>query len=482
MERTEAVLLKNAEKLDTDTRLALPLFEEYEFSVEKNENGGLILQIKDFFECTLTLTDGIIEPVPCCDEKIYIAEKNAAVTEEGDRICLSCAGEILKEDGDCFDFADIKLFFTEAEVRFSVYNLFDFGSVTSAPNPWLYIGEVCYLLKKKALANGKLLNGKERELLPLACFVADIAAAPREFKTAYSQSFVKLSKKCGDEKAVELVERKRLPNSDFVKTAGIAEKLNDACHEKLWRKIYALLLDSQKDYPSRPNEGGAQEKIENVRKAIAKTLHEQGFEGEYPSFFKKIDVKCAFAMFGGLAVTVFHEKDVSCFVHIIERLDGADSFFAALSGTMLSEKNRVEDDIIACGFASRGRRRCVYTGFSLSRAVCEICSLPESAEELALIAAKRAELKRLSKSEREHMGSEKFSALRYIIMGFLFGIIFSCLFTQLMVLYTSIIDKTMFFDELKDPMWLKIFIFCFAFCGGLFALGMAIAEKIAKKR
>lgn len=481
MERTDIITLKSAEKLDTDTRLALPLFEEYEFSVQKNENGEPVLQIKDFFECTLTLTDAVAEPAIIGEEKIdaFAAE----LKEEEGRLCFSLVVDVPVKNGEGFDCSELKLLFTEAHAEFNtVYNLFDFGTVTSAPNPWLHIGEVCHLLKKKALANGKLLNEKERELLPLACFVADIAAQQPGKKTEYSQAFVELAGKCKDEKAVELIERRRVDDGKFVAVSAIAIRLTDARHEKLWRKIHALLLDSQKDYPARPSEGGAQEKIENTRKAISKTLREQGFEGEYPSFFKKIDVKCATAMFGGQAVTVLHEKNVSCFVHILERLSGEESFFAALSGTMLFEKGREENDIFSCCFSSRKRRRCVCTGFSLSKTTCEIFSFPETAEELALIAAKRAELKKLSKSEKKHVASQKHSVSYYIMLALFFGFLFAALFTPLMALYTSIIDKVPLFEELKDPLWFEIFVFGSAFSGGLFALAMAAVDKAFGKR
>lgn len=476
--------LKNTEKLDMDARCALSLFEENEFSVEKNENGGLTLGIRSFFDCVLILPDGVTDPVTFGNEKIYADENSVSLTDEGDKLCLAFCAEYQSSE-DSYELGEIKLLFTEANVKsFKAYNLFDFVPMSAMENPWIYLGSVCELLRRKALANGKLLNKEERELLPLACFLADAAFPLVHEKTAFPEDFVRLARRCGDEKAGELIQKKTSAADGLVVTDKIVQELLDSEHETLWRKVYELLLNSQKDYPSRDFENEfSLNKIEDVRRAIEKTLHEQGFEGEYPSFFKKTDVEFASAVMGGQPVTLINENNISCFVRIFESEAEGEFCFTALSGTRLCRKDGENGDVLSCFFISGARRRGICTEYYLSKSTNELLSLPESAEEFAVIAAKRAELKKLSKTEAKHCGeSRELSFRSFLLLAVFAGLLFSVPFTPLMAFMESLETGAPFFQTLKEPIWFRIFVVSGVLFGLLFSAMFAVAVKIAKKR
>lgn len=472
--------LKNIEKLDMDARCALPLFEENEFSVERDKGEGVTLFIRSVFDCVLTLPDCISQPALKGDEEIYADGGSVTLTDEGDKLCLSFNAEY-QDCEDSYRFGEIKLLFTEAKVKeFKAYNLFDFIPISGMENPWLYLGSVGELLRQKALANGKLLNREERELLPLACFLADVAFSFLYRKTDFPEAFVRLARKCEDEKAVALIQKKMSASTGLVSTFGIVQKLMNSEHEALWRKVYELLLNSQKDYPSRDFENEISlKKAEDARCAIEKTLHEQGFEGEYPSFFKKTDVKFATAAMGGQPVTLINEKNISCFVQIFESKNEIPLCFTALSGTRLCRKGDENGDVFSCFFVSGARRRGVSTEYYLSANTNEFLFLPESAEEFAVIAAKRAELKKLSKAEAEHCGESQGLSFHSILLS---GLLFSVLFTPFMAFMEALETGASFFQTLREPIWLEIFVVSGLLFGLLFSATLAVAVKIAKKR
>ncbi len=476
--------LKNIEKLDMDARCALSLFEENEFSVERDRGEGVTLFIRSTFDCVLALPDCTSQPALKGDEEIYADGDFVTLTDEGDRLCLSFSAEY-QDTEDSYKFGEIKLLFTEAKVKeFKAYNIFDFVPMSGMENPWMYLGSVSELLRRKALANGKLLNREERELLPLACFLADAAFSFLYRKTDFPEAFVRLARKCEDEKAVALIQKKMSASTGLVSTAGIMQKLMNSEHEALWRKVYELLLNSQKDYPSRDFENEISlQKTEDARRAIEKALHEQGFEGEYPSFFKKTDVKFLTAAMGGQPVTLMNEKNISCFVQIFESRNESPLCFTALSGTRLCRKDDEDGDVFSCFFVSGARRRGVCTEYYLSANTNEILSLPESAEEFAVIAAKRAELKKLSKAEAKHCGESRGLPFRsFLLLAVFSGLLFSALFTPFMAFMEALDTGAPFFQTLREPIWLEIFVGSGLLFGLLFSAMLAVAVKIAKKR
>ena len=473
--------LRSAADLDFEIKIALPLFETYKFSLEKNGGGKVTLRIKDVFDCILTAENCVFEP-DFAEEAIVVDEGDCKVTGIDGRLCLLFHSELLDEKS-FYKPTEVRLFFTGAKVQFRSNNVFDFPVSSAWDNPWSFLGGVCAALRRKALANGTLLNKAEREILPLACFIADCASPADTPKTAFSKDFVSLAKECGDEKAVELIRNHVFKADGLVLTAGIFDRLLKAEHEKLWRKIYELLLDSQRGVPFRRLEdSGLSQRLEESRTVIARILHEQGFSGEYPSFYKKTDIRFASFSSHNMLTTVINEKDASCFVRVLEFFSEDDVYFCALSGTRLSEKTGEEGDVFSCFFENKSKRRGVSTGYYLSYVTNELLSLPLSAEEFALIAAKRSELQKLSKTEAKRIEPKRTPFFLFLLMGIAFGLLFTAIYIPSMALFDSFETGVPFFQTLKDPLWKEISIYTAAGGGLLFSIGMALFEKIAKKR
>lgn len=67
-------------------------------------------------------------------------------------------------------------------------------------------------------------------------------------------------------------------------------------------------------------------------------------------------------------------------------------------------------------------------------------------------------------------------------MGVAFGLLFTALYIPSMALFDSFETGVPFFQTLKDPLWKEISIYTAVGGGLLFSIGMALFEKIAKKR
>lgn len=468
---------------DDFLKKAVGLIGKVNFYIEKTDEQTAVLTFENLgcFGCELTLFSCRFEPD---FEGCYVSECECSFHGNGKENFIRFSDFSFDEE---WNKKTVTVFFESAKEKFRVFNAFKNVGFFSN-EPWRRLCEICGAITAKGALLPELLNEKEKEILPLAMFVFAIGNPADAVNLKVSDEFYRLAKENGTKKVTELLDRFAfsMGKKKIKATAELFFELNKAENENLFRRASEIISLSQKDYPSFA-EGNEKlfEKVIKKREEITRTLHALGYVGEYPSFSKRKNIKLSSFNSYGLTYSLINEKDVFCTVDFFETSpDEKDVIITALSGTMTSKGKTAEiTDALSCFFNTKGKSHGECTSFVISQDddVVVSCSA-RSADSFALIAAKRAELKRLSKSEAEYAKRRHLSFWTYLFMGVIFGVGFSVLFTPTMMVSSSIIEHSPFIEIAKDPLWREIFLFCFLVGGILFPLAMFIAEKIASKK
>ncbi|MDO4381181.1 MAG: DUF3878 family protein [Clostridia bacterium] len=461
---------------------AVGLIGTVNFYIEKTDEHTAVLTFEKLgcFSCELTLFSCRFEPD---FEDCHVSECECFYYGNGKENFIRFSDFCLEKEGNE---KIVTVFFESAKEKFCVFNAFK--SVGFFSNePWRRLCDVCGAITEKGQLVPELLNARENETFQLVSFIFAIGnpVAVGNFKV--SDDFYKLVKEVGSEKAKKLLDK--LAFSRGKKTIQTAFELffelNKAENENLFRKVSEIIFLSQKDYSSFAEENEKLfEKVIKKREEITKTFHALGYTGEYPSFSKQKDIKLSSFNSYGLTYSLINEKNVFCTVDFFETSpDEKNVIITALSGTMTSKgKTAKKTDALSCFFNTKGKSHGECTSFVISQCDDVVPCSARSADSFSMIAAKRAELKRLSKSEAEYSQTRHLSFWIYLFMGLFFGIGFSVLFTPAMMVFSSIVEHVPFIEMAKDPLWKEIFLFCFLTGGILFPIAMFIAERIASKK
>ena len=121
---------------------------------------------------------------------------------------------------------------------------------------------------------------------------------------------------------------------------GISNKrfsgLDDMKYEPLWRELYKIFFSLCKDYPTISEIIGLEPENIQIRKKIADTLHDAGYEGVYPDFRKTGELKgVCLTQSHDTAYFVGHEKNVLYMVHCDEMCSDGELIIIFRSGTIV---------------------------------------------------------------------------------------------------------------------------------------------------
>ncbi len=450
------------------------------FFVEKTDEKTVVLTFEYIgcFNCELTLFSCRFERE---FEGCYVSKGDCSFEKNGKENFIKFPDFALDDD-----IKSTTIFFESAKATFRVCNAFK--SVGFFSNePWHRLCKICSAITAKGALFPELLNEKEKEILPLVLFVFAIGNPADAVKFKVSDDFYRLAKENGTKKVTELLDRFAfsMGKKKIKATAELFFELNKAENKKLFQKVYEIVLLSQKDYPSFTDENESLlKKVLEKRVEITRTLHSLGYTGEYPLFSKRKNIKFATFESYGMAYSLIGEKDVFCAVDFAEiSPDESDVIIVALSGTMMAKKKTTENtDALSCFFNAKGSSRGEHTEYVVSADNAAISRSERAADSFALVAAKRAELKNLSKGEAEYLGKKHRSFWVYLFMAPFFGIGCSVLFTPAMMAFTSIIEHVSFIETAKDPLWRDIFLYFSLIAGVLFSFAMFIVEKITSKK
>ena len=285
------------------------------------------------------------------------------------------------------------------------------GSLSKDNCQWIIVANLLNELSELETNFGKdRMNEKEKALLPLTHF------APIMMFTVWSDFTLQ------DEESIILFERYAKENhathvfpllekfkncgseKEIKKVAGKLNKLLcDKSCELLWRQLYHDLKEAASEYPDKISVN--QDEAAAMRENITAALLSQGFEGAYPHFKKRGRLK-GIKILENQMNTYFvgNEKNMVSYIYCEENNRFGDRLSVAfLCGTMFLKKDELQFyntfDVYSAFFLDKGRRfaTVVYPGLPDwidDKAVY----VPE--EEVAIVAAKKAMLQKITKEEK----------------------------------------------------------------------------------
>ena len=352
--------------------------------------------------------------------------------------------------------------------------------------PWEYLTTVAWNILDKSRIPGTL-NERERDLLPLLAELNGLAMRghplPKETEYPLLQ---KLAAEYGLSDIVENLARLGQIGWRDVKGTRLAKKIladldRQPC-EPLWRRVYEQIAASQADYPPWPFPRESNEMAE-IRRRVTDTLREAGYEGEWPDF-RKIGPTRGIRLAESYGQTYFvgMEKRVESRIRCEECPWGAEEGVLEFwSGAALLKPGEETEDIFSCLFNAKGRRLFKVTRWPVTSSV-ENRTPPEFQ---ATVAAKRAEVKRLTKEERRAVKQwqTKISPAVLIVIWLLAGLAFAVFSTAAMALLCGSIlfisqPAAEAWEDFKGFPWWQTFLFEWVAFGG----GMGLVTLLARKK
>lgn len=368
--------------------------------------------------------------------------------------------------------------FTHASVSTQI---FDATKTSFANDPWTHLEIIATSIVDKQAFPGEHFNEKEKKILPLLfdlCRLTFWSPVHEEYKHKDFDALSELFTRHGGDRLIPLLGELSANYTDPKTRTRIQSRLNSQLNKKkyepLWREIYDIIRDSQSSYPASAEFFCSNERKE-LSKKIERLLTERGYTGEYPDFYKKGAIKgIRLANSYNETFLITGEKNVEFYIHCDE-----DSYENTLSvqflcGTALLRKNEETEDIYSCTFNAKGKRifnTVTYTQNFDSTHALEADYTVETATE---IAAKKAELKKLSKKEKRSqfhdpsaLIAEFFSIL--IFMGGLFAIGMTLAMALISVIVTALVGLPGEIPNmlLSMPWWLILVLSWVGFGGSM---------------
>ncbi|MDD2268367.1 MAG: DUF3878 family protein [Eubacteriales bacterium] len=385
-----------------------------------------------------------------------------------------------------------------------VQEFFDYSSSLINPTtpkdfyPWTIVANILNELKLlESKFGAERLNNKEKVFLPLVNFAPimfqyslfDIAEHDRNIKSI--EFFETLVKEHNVEYLIPLLNQLK-QCTDKSKLLHLTRKVSLALFDKrcepLWRRIYQDLKDAASVYPLK-NEINKYD-LETERKRITKFLLSQDYTGKYP-FFKKLTSLKGIKMLANLTNTYFvgHEKNMASYIFCEESFLYDDRLFISyLCGTIFLKPKQLDKfdqlDAYSAFFVDKGRRFTSIVRQSVYDFDDNMIVKPDIS--IALIAAKKASVQRLTKEENNKiMSADNTSILTIIIACMVFGsFLFGLAMTIAMMVITFILGVTENQSIELIMEFIKTFPWHWVFLGsGLpFGIILGMFTIIARKR
>lgn len=450
---------------DTAKALALMMDSEWDEAVFRQEGSRIRIELEGFSlcRCILWLLDA--EGMPEGMEDCYDRE----LERSGEWYILKA--KYYDNAGDTVRDAAIR--FRDAEVEMDIYR-----AEAAETAPWELLAYMSREICAKSYLSEHALNHRERELLPLLgelAVLTKLAVATDESRCGGLPVLRGYFEKYGYTELLRPAERIEAVIRDEKKRrsriSALLRRLNRAKYEPLWRELYGLIGDSQRGYPARsdgiPGIGG-------IRARVDRTMKELGYSGTYPDYCRTGQVRGIRAEESHDEIWfVVNEKQAVFHVHCTEMyLFGELSLWFGC-GTELLKDGQTPGDLHHCRFDNRGRTFCHVV----------VCMEPEGEmlEKTAVVAAKKAELRRLSREERKMDGDVH---LLPLMLGIL--LLGGGLFSVLMMAGMAAISAVMFlifgsWHDVPEAMatlpWKELLVSCWLGFGGAMALLIAWVKR-----
>lgn len=441
---------------------------------------------------SLKLTNSIGAPIGEYDGYNFAPDN---LEKRGDNYILN--GETFNCDSDsgeeaCEKFA---ITFSDAKAEISLYNA---SERVFCKTPWDYLQSVALAIGDRANLSESVLNEKEKALLPLINEINMLLPLLSEKNKSYyiypddeipSPDFSNLKSYAQKYDYSELVcHIEEFENNyggkkhdKFLKR--LINSLNLQKYEPLWREIYAIIKDTQSDYPSEFADSCPTDMLDNIRNEIESKLHENGYNGSYPDFVKTGKLNGIHMVQSyDVDYIVGFEKNAANHIHCNELYSENGVKIEFMCGLERLRDNE-PSDIYSCMFNSKGKKFFQSFSFDIDKN-SDVTELRQTVDKFTQIAIKKAELKRITKEERKAANTYAYSDLSvflsvFIIMGGLFGIFMTLGFMLIEVAVTAMVGLSNEIPELfmTTPWWL-----IFAACWGMFGGAMGVVQIIGKRK
>ena len=381
--------------------------------------------------------------------------------------------------------SDFEITFSDAHTETTVMSAV---SAFDHESPWSYLIDIAENILRKYCFSADYLNEKEKAVLPLVaelCKLSVYAYKPEEFNTAdfsLLKEYLAKYKYTKALKALSQVEKKYFAKNQFTLLSNFVSMLNGQKYEPLWRELFALIADTQKDYSQYAPAFYNEAVLEQAHKKIQQLMEANGYTGTYPDFIKTGSLKGIRTVNSyNSPFTVGFEKNVVYHIHCTEQLLEQEISINIVCGTELLKEYENSGDIFSCMFAANGRRLFSTITFNVYDGEK---SFVNKTEKIVATAIKKAELQKLTKQERKEFNKPTPSLVSvFLFCLFVLGLGFGILFTIAMIGFTFLIEiidggNTDLLSFITDELWLKSFLFSSLAFGG----GMGIFMVLALKR
>ena len=475
---------QNASGFSDDIKEALSNLIEYDhYQKPFSENGKdvhFIIEETASFRRVLTLIDA--DPLPKSKFDCMVC-KTLLFDEQNSRYRL--IGVLENWDDDTTK--DFTISFSDARIDTTVTNVLSTLSFCSA---WDVITRAASDILSKYSLSDDYCNKQEKAIVPLLanlCNLTPWACLPEEFDTYDFSVLKELLAKYNYKKPLNVLE-KTINTTHERKRERLAKKLfallNRQKYEPLWREIYNLISASQCGYPDAVPILCNKEILYETREKIQKRMEAHGYSGNYPDFTKKGSISGLHSVTSGFSpYIVGMEKNVVFHIHFSEFLQNDSISVEIFCGTEMLKKDETSGDIYSCMFEADGRRLINTVYFDVYDREDPLSYMSNDPNDFVDVAVKKAEVKKLTKAERQKTNMQHFPLLKMFLFclfggGFAFGI----LMTIAMILLAFVINLTAgvpqpFASLFGDGFWLKCFLFSSFGFGGLFGIFMVLAFK-----
>lgn len=365
---------------------------------------------------------------------------------------------------------ELELYFQDVDTELEV-----FRAESAEEKPWDLLADLARDILQKAEFGDDLLNEQERRLKPLLSELVQLsrygvepnnhAGLPQLRGLFERYSYWELEKPA--RKAEAALGTKKWHS----RIGALKAKLNRVEYEPLWRELYQAIVESQQDYPRRAESDPG---FPALKKRVEWKLHQQGYRGKYPDFWKEGEVRrLRVAKSYGQSYFLWNEKRAVFHIHCQESVYFEELCLCFQCGTELLKPGQESGDIHRCRFDSKGR--------TILRTVYHSNLTDAALEQMLTIAMKKAELRRLDKAERKLDGDLNLLGLSLAILIFGGGFYALFMLAGMAILSTLIIwpmeGWTATMEMLKDLPCAQLTAFCWLGFGGC----MALVEVWAKR-
>ena len=278
---------------------------------------------------------------------------------------------------------------------------------------------------------------------------------------------------------------KQQPNSN--EYTGLVQKiiarLCDLSAEPLWREVFDKIYASQAAYPDKAEECCPSSVLLSTREAIQTQMEQLGFVGTYPNFSKLGSLHGVHLEDSYDTAYVLGPKSrMVSRIHCIETVVDRELTVQFLCGTAIANPDEDTGDLYSCLFNAGGRRLFHHTEYSVLLYEPDFEHTPQELSLCVSVAAKKAQLQRLTKDEMQTYSGLREASMRtfllfLLVVGGVFGVAMTAIVLLLVMLISFLIGgaSTMVTVISVVPWW-AVLLFCWAVYGGAMSLITTIAK------